>query len=272
MTKVAGVAVTALLIALNLRGAQNVERLQFAAASILPSGVATTVVNGVEVKFSPGRFTAKNAQLKDLIVSAYRLPYWRVVVGSGWTPSNMAALTERYNIEAVAEDRAGADQLRLMLQTLLADRFKLAVHRDYKPDQDVYNLMVAKDGPKFQEVKVNTYTGTRRSGGGRLSTEQMKMADLADWLAVQLETSVYDKTGLLGIYKFDLVFTPDDLRTASASAEPPRLHVSGERAIDPSNGPSLLRALQEQLGLKLVWVKGPLEILVIDHAEKPGEN
>jgi uncharacterized protein (TIGR03435 family) len=97
----------------------------------------------------------------------------------------------------------------------------------------------------------------------------MKMADLADWLDGELETSVYDKTGLTGIYKFDLVFTPEGLQTASSGL--PQLHVAGERPIDPAHTP-LFRALQEELGLRLQRVKGPLEILVIDHADKPDAN
>jgi uncharacterized protein (TIGR03435 family) len=75
-----------------------------------------------------------------------------------------------YNIEPTAENKVNPDQLRLMLQTLLADRFKLAVHRDFKPDQNVYNLVGGKNGPKFQEVKIDAYAGNRRAAGGRLST------------------------------------------------------------------------------------------------------
>jgi uncharacterized protein (TIGR03435 family) len=243
--------------------AQNAQRPQFAAASIKPGEATTTLLNGGELKFSPGRFTAKNAELKDLIVAAYHLPYWRI---SGVPVS---AAPDRYNIEATSGDKASTDQLRLMLQALLADRFKLAVHRDFKADHDVFNLVVAKNGPKFQEVRVDPYTGNRRTGRGRLSTEQMKMADLADWLAGEVETSVYDKTGLNGIYKFDLVFTPEALRTTSSA--PPQLHVHGEGPIDPAHT-SLFWALQEELGLKLQAVKGPLEILVIDYAEKPDAN
>jgi uncharacterized protein (TIGR03435 family) len=195
-------------------------------------------------------------------VGAYRLSYGQILV------EPVSATPDRYNIEATAGDKAHTDQLRLMLRTLLADRFKLAVHRDFKAGQDVYNLVVAKNGPKFQEVKVDAYTGNRRTGRGRLSTEQMKMADLADWLAGEVATSVYDKTGLTGIYKFDLVFTPEALQITSSA--PPQLHVGGE-PIDPAHTP-LFWALQEELGLRLQRVKGRLEILVIDHAEKPDAN
>lgn len=254
----AGLLATAVAAgAMRASPAQISRRPQFAAASIRP--IDTTLLTGAELKFSPGRFTARNAELKDLIVAAYRLPYRRILVGPG----------DKYNIEATAEEKVSTDQLRLLLQNLLVDRFKLSVHRDFKPDQDVYNLVVAKNGPKFQEVKVEAYTGSRRAGRGLLSTEQMKMADLAVWLEGEVETSVYDKTGLNGIYKFDLVFTPEAVRTISSG--PPQLHVSGERPIDTTHS-SLSWALQEELGLKLKAVKGPLEILVIDHAEKPSEN
>jgi uncharacterized protein (TIGR03435 family) len=255
---------------MNASSGQTGQRPQFAAASIKPNTAGTTLLNGIEVKFLPGRFTAKNAGLKDLIVVAYHLPYWRIVDGPGWASPGTEVATDSYDIEATAENKAGADQLRLMLRSLLADRFNVVMHREFKPDQDVYNLVVGKNGPKFQEVKVDTYTGNRRAGGGRLSTEQMNMSDLADWLAFQLEGSVYDKTGLSGVYKFDLVFTPEAVRRASST--PPQLQVPGEQPIDPTSGPSLFRALQDQLGLKLEPVKGPLEILVIDHAERPTAN
>jgi uncharacterized protein (TIGR03435 family) len=270
--KVVRIALLAPLVAAGAMRAsptQNSQRPQFAAASIKPSEATATLLNGVELKFLPGRFTARNAELRDLIVAAYRLPYWRIVVGPGSATSDIKAATDRYNIEATAEEKVSSDQLRLMLQNLLVDRFKLAVHRDFKPDQDVYNLVVAKNGPKFQEVKVEAYTGSRRAGRGRLTTEQMKMADLAVWLEGEVETSVHDKTGLAGIYKFDLVFTPEALRITSSA--PPQLHVSGDRPIDPTHT-SLSWALQEELGLRLKAVKGPLEILVIDHAERPSEN
>jgi uncharacterized protein (TIGR03435 family) len=250
--------VAVLALTMRTAPAQNGQRPEFGAAAIKPGEPVTTLLNGGELKFFPGRFNAKNATLKDLIRGAYRLPYWRILDGP-------AMIAERYNIEATAENRASTDQLRLMLQTLLADRFKLALHRDSEPDQNAYNLVVVKTGSKLQEVKVDTYTGNRRAGGGRLSTEQMKMADLADWLAAELETSVYDKTGLSGVYKFNLIFTPEDRRDPSSAT--PQLYARGE---EPN--PSLFRALQEQLGLKLELVKGPLEVLVIDHAERPTAN
>ena len=164
---------------------------------------------------------------------------------------------------------ATKEQVPQMLQALLAERFKLIAHREIKPNQNVYELVVAKNGPKLLEVKVDTYREKVSSGGGRLSAEQMKLPDLVSWLAGQLETSVFDKTGLAGIYKFDLVFTPEAFRNSSKTAEPSTFR--GEPSIDP-NGISLFTALQEQLGLKLDSLKGPVEVLIIDHAEKPDAN
>jgi uncharacterized protein (TIGR03435 family) len=97
----------------------------------------------------------------------------------------------------------------------------------------------------------------------------MKVPDLVSWLAGQLETSVFDKTGLTGIYKLALVFTPEAFRNSSRTPEPSA--VRGEPSIDP-NGISLFTALQEQLGLKLESVRGPVEVLVIDSVSRPSEN
>jgi uncharacterized protein (TIGR03435 family) len=244
----------------------------FDVASIKRSDPGNTRDNGgIRNNFAAGgRFSAKNVGLKDLIVVAYRLPYWRIEGGPSWVDPDMMVTVDRFNVEAKSEKETDTDKLRLMLQTLLRDRFKLVVHSATKPDQKIYHLVTAKSGAKMPEVKVDKYTGDiGRSGGGRLSVEQMSMPDLARWLAGQVETSVVDKTGLKGIYKFNLVYTPENFRnTAVTNADRP---VRGEPGIDP-NGPSLFTAIQEQLGLRLEATKGPIEILVIDQAERPSDN
>jgi uncharacterized protein (TIGR03435 family) len=139
-----------------------------------------------------------------------------------------------------------------MLQTLLAERFKVAVHRETK-EVAVYALMLAKSGPKLHEVKeddTNSHTGLRDSNG-HIAATKSPMTALARVLAEEVGRTVLDRTGLTGKYDFILDWTPDQ----------------GTRAPDVP-GAFLFAALQEQLGLKLEPTKGPVEMLIIDHAEK----
>jgi bla regulator protein blaR1 len=248
----------------------STSKPRFEAASIKISPPGRTVDNGgLSLRFTPGRLSATNSSLQELIAAAYRLPHWRIAGGPSWVDPDMMVTTDRFNVQATASD-ANSDQLRLMLQTLLEERFALRVHQAVKPNQTVYKLVVAKNGPRLREVKADTYREKISSGGGgRLSVEQIKMSDFVGWLSGQLETSVFDKTGLTGIYKFDLVFTPEAYRDPAKTPETST--VKGEAPIDQT-GASLFTAIQEQLGLRLESTKGDVQILVIDHAEKPAEN
>jgi bla regulator protein blaR1 len=201
---------------------------------------------GAQTYFVPGgKFTALTAPLKSLVCFAYQLRDHQVAGGPGWIDS------EPFDISAKAEVPASYDEIRIMLQTLLADRFQLKFHRETK-EQPVYALVLAKNGPKLQEVK-NEGRGVGSGARGRINGNGADMATLATVLADKLGRSVIDRTGLKGVYDFLLTWTPDEVR-----------------ADDP--GPSLFTAIQEQLGLKLESTKGPVEVLVIDHAEKPSEN
>ena len=170
-----------------------------------------------------------------------------------------------------------------MLQALLADRFKLTVHRETR-ELPVYSLVIGKNGPILQETKPDPSAppapGPAASRGGssirisKMSSGPATMtalhtsaSDLADSLSVQLGRTVLDKTGLTSRYDFTLKWTADDaqLPLPSGSAPPPSL------TTDPS-GPTLFTAVQEQLGLKLEPGKGPVEVVVIDHVERPSGN
>jgi uncharacterized protein (TIGR03435 family) len=185
--------------------------------------------------------------------------------------------TERFDISAKM-DPAVADELKKlspddrkvarqrMLQGILADRFKLATHRETR-ELPVYSLVLAKNGPKLHEAKPgDTYAngikvvetgavgaGQLFSGGGRLTGQAVPIARLARALSRELGRPVLDKTGLTGIYDMTLLWADDDTPT------------------DP-NLASLFTALQEQLGLKLESGKGPVEIIVINHIERPSGN
>jgi uncharacterized protein (TIGR03435 family) len=146
-------------------------------------------------------------------------------------------------------------QIMLMLQTLLAERFKLALHRETR-EMAVYALVASKDGSKLKQAESDGNSRTR-SRRGRITAEHTSMVELADAMKRLTGLRVVDMTGLQGVFDFTLEWDP--------STDP----ASGRQNLSPS----MFTALQEQLGLRLEERKMPVEILVIDHVEKtPTEN
>jgi uncharacterized protein (TIGR03435 family) len=142
-----------------------------------------------------------------------------------------------------------------MLQQLLADRFALRLHRETK-EITIYSLIVGKNGPKLKEGgSAGPYLS--RPSPGRLAGQRASMSSLASALAGNLGRPVIDNTGLKGGYDFSLEWTAD----AAPDAVPA-----------DTSGPSLFTALQDQLGLRLESKKAPIEVLIIDRAEKPSPN
>ena len=216
------------------------------------------------------RFTATGVTLQGLIREAYEVEDNQISGAPAWLDS------ERYDIEAKA-DKSVADELqklsfdqrlveyRRMLQALLGDRFQLTLHRETK-ELPVYALVIAKKGPKLQETHPGDNDPTGMTfGWGLLKGEGVPIALLVRHLSrQQLDRPVVDKTGLTGKYDFTLKWIPDDRRTPTV----------GQQGTDdtPPPGPSIFTAIQEQLGLRLEPQKGPVEVLVIDHVERPSEN
>lgn len=269
----AALAATGSVLHLRAQSAQPAPAAapQFEAASIKPGDPASP---GTQMMITPGgRFGAKNASLRALIRYAYDVRDNQISGGPNWLDS------AKWDIEAKPEAPVNAgpgndNPLRRMVQSLLAERFKLALHRERK-EQQVYALVIAKGGPKFKETEGNTGPG----GGGRgkgmtrfsrgaLNGNGTTMEMLAQLLSNTLGRSVLDKTGLTGGYDIKLEWTPDESEMMMKGPD------GGAAAPTPpdSSGPSLFSALQEQLGLKLESTKGPVEILVIDRAEKASEN
>jgi uncharacterized protein (TIGR03435 family) len=241
------------------------------------------------ISMAPGRFTATGATTKFLIEEAYNVKDFQVSGGPSWINS------ERYDIDAKEEDSLveelqklppdqRAEQIRLRVQSLLADRFKLTFHREAK-ELPVYALVVAKNGPKIQEAKPGdsypngvkgldgrAHGGLMRMGRGQLTGQAIPLASLAMMLSQQLGRTVLDKTGLKGKYDFTLQWTPDQTQGAMLMGPEGGRPATDNPPPPESSGPSIFTAIQEQLGLKLESQKGPVEILVIDHVEKPSEN
>jgi len=224
--------------------AQPATRLEFEVASIKPPN--PTGDRGTNMSTDGGTLKMHNASLKFCILVAYGVQNYLTEGGPKWID------TDRYEITAKAAGSFQPDQPARMLQTLLADRFKLTVHRETK-QRPVYMLVLAKNGAKLHlsDPDGESFLG-RRGRQGPLIGQKASMSGLASTLSTIMERKVLNQTGLTGAFDFKLEF---------ASAD----------AID-SPLPSLFTALQEQLGLKLEAGSGPVEVLVVDHAEKPVQD
>lgn len=198
----------------------------------------------------PQRLTATNVTLRQLILYSYDLPRYRVE-GPRWID------TERFDVEATTERPAEAPQFRLMLQVLRVDRFKLTSHRESR-ELRVYWLLPAKGGAKLHDPKEQAEFD--KSGqpayhpGMNFVMMTGEVRAFADYLSVPLGRPVLDRTGIEGRYFFHVEWAGD---STPPNAEP---------------GPSLPTALQERFRLRLAPHREKIEMMVIDRAERPGEN
>jgi uncharacterized protein (TIGR03435 family) len=240
------------------------------------------------VRMEPGgRLHAQNAPLMLLIQRAYRVQAFQVIGGPAWIN------TDGYDIEAKPEDNTDRKQMWLMLQTLLADRFKLALHGETR-ELPIYDLEVAKGGPKLPAPKAATCIS--RSPGAppkpseagqtdcgyvagpygstgllRLEGSKVHIADVINKLELVLGRPVLDKTEFTRYFSLNLSFTADEATIGLPGYGGPG-DPGGTRPPEDSDQPNIFSALKEQLGLKLVSGKGPVEVLVIDHVERPTAN
>lgn len=241
-----------------------------------------------------GRFTATNVTLRLLIRNAYQLQEFQITGGPSWLND------DRFDIVAKAESLPdaptpapgmGPTPLQLMIRALLAERFKLAVHTETK-ELPIYALILARSdgrlGPDLHHSDTDCAAfaaagrgrgrgalpqppqpGERMPCGIRIGMGTMviggtSLSQFASSLSMFVGRTVLDRTGLTGAFDINLAWTPDQMpQRPSGAPEPP--------PIDP-NGPSIFTALQEQLGLKLDSQKGPVDVLVIDRAERPTPN
>jgi uncharacterized protein (TIGR03435 family) len=246
--------------------------------------------------YQPGGRYITCSQLQWIIMDAYQLdPASPPTGGPDWMDDM------QFHIEAKAEGNPGKDEMRLMVQSLLEERFKLKVHRELRA-APVYFLVTVKGGPKFQSAKDEQgnpvtsrpseeerrkkfeemkkggavspgdlaarggYSISMKSSGHELKGRAMTMGMLADALfSITGRLKVVDKTGLTGLYDLKLVYADPYSRQSTFSA------VNPNPAAEFS-APSIFTAIQEQLGLKLVPEEAPREFLVIDSVEKPSEN
>lgn len=248
----------------------------FEVASIKPSpppgsGRTRVGMHGGPGTDDPTLFTCENYGLAALVILAYDIKDYQYS-GPEWTQFT------RFTISATVPPGATREQFRQMMRNLLAERFRLMVHHEKKDMVASYDLVVARNGPKFEEVKApppaddaplepwplktdangfpllprgHGYTMAITHGRAALHSDEESMPKLSG----QLRQPVTDSTGLKGKYDITLYW------------------VTGLRLSADEPGPTIFQALGEQLGLKLESRKGPVDILVVDHVEKvPTEN
>ena len=216
---------------------------------------------------APGgqRYIGSNWVLRNYLLVAYQVKSSQIVGGPGWVD------TDPYDLNAEAEKPSSIEELHIMLQNLLTERFKLRFHYETK-EMSAYVLTVDKSGPKNLELRPG-------AGGGDLNIDKNAEQFLHEtWtthcasmdyftfvLAQIFDKPILNQTGLKGCFNFQIKFTqelPPNLQEGQLFNGVP---------IDAS-GPTIYQALQNQLGLKLESKKAPVATLVIDHAEKPSEN
>jgi uncharacterized protein (TIGR03435 family) len=259
----------------------QVSRPTFEAASVRPNKNCP----GPQTRILPGRLAVNCASLLDLITFAYGVRTDQVAEGPSWISY------DRYDIEATAAgNTSGAQIAGTMFQALLEDRFKLTLHREMR-QLPVYALAVAKSGLKLRPSQDGSCTafspdsppvrpatgmarlpfcGYPRTGRNGLTWnmdgEGITMGALAENLSrLQLGRGVIDATGLAGSYGVHLKWTGDPLAAGTLD------NASSPPASDDGLQPSLFTALRE-LGLRMEASNGPVEVLAIDHVERPSKN
>jgi len=277
---------------------------QFEVATVKPDppsadGRIRVMVRGGPGTNDPGRIVYQGFTLKDLLSTAYAVKAFQIQAPPWFD-------TDRFNVEARIPDHTTKEQFQVMLQNLLTERFQVALHHEQK-DSTVYELSVAKSGAKIKQTEENPNApeaagppGPPPLGRGgfpqlppgrpnmamrmgreaaRVSARVQPISRLSDLLGNQLNSLVIDKTGLTGTYDYDLEFAPvNGLGGLPLPPPPPPAggDAAGPRpaaADAPAEMPDLFTAIQNQLGLKLEKKRGPLDLLVIDRAEKtPREN
>ncbi len=209
-----------------------------------------------------------NLPLEQMLCSAWDLKPYQIEGLTGWMKSSTFDLTAKVSGENVAAyNKLNTAQRRQMLQNLLTERFQLKTHLETRT-LPTYDLVIDKSGSKLkpttalippsaeeQKAHPDKYKrGSMTMGPGMFEATGVSVRSLASQLANAVSKPVHDATGLTGSYDINLHYRPDDGASATG---------------DASDAPSIFSAVQEQLGLKLVPTKGPVEILVVDAAQKP---
>ncbi len=251
-------AIAPLALAQNAAPAPDAKPLAFDVATIRPNLAS----HFWRLEATPDGYTGTYVSLRKLVQEAYGVYDDKLLTGGpAWIDEDKFDLEAKFDPADVPNaTKLSFRQRADMLRAVLADRFQLKVHFE-KRDFPAFNLVVAKGGPKLTATPADKITTT--VGGpsclhriGQFSLQGCTMGALADSLRGPTGRTVIDQTGITGRYDFELHYTPDNTPADSPLA----------------GGPSIFTAVQEQLGLKLSPSTAPLDILVVDSAQKPSEN
>lgn len=213
---------------------------------------------GVWWRTTPDGFATRGDTVDSFVLKAYGLTMSSQISGlPKWCESetfDVDAKMDEETTEALKKlsPKERMEQGEQMMRQLLADRFQLKVHHEMR-ELPIYALVIVKGGPKLTEAPANEVGGGSYGSNG-MALRSARIASLADILSGKVGRLVVDKTGLTGLYDMTLKWTPDGQPESADS------------------GPSIFTALEEQLGLKLVPAKAPVDTVVVDHVEKPSAN
>ena len=243
----------------------------FEVATIKPNNTGATSMQGLVIR---GRkFMTRASSLGDLISFAYEVQAKQIVNAPDWLDK------DRYDIEAVPEQEGvpNPEQIRIMIRKLLADRFALKFHHD-KREMSAYVLTVSKDGSKLKPTQlkgnlpgIGIGPGT---GGITLNMINASIPDFTGFLQILvLDRPVVDKSGIEGRYDFRCTFTPDDSQFGGHPPPMPnQANNNGSTDTAVPAAPSLYDAIQQELGLKLSAEKTAVDVIAVDHVDKPSAN
>jgi uncharacterized protein (TIGR03435 family) len=239
--------------------------LKFDAASIKPNNSGSRASN---LSLQGRRLVGRNVTLRMLILRAYKVEDHQLAGGPSWLN------TDRYDVEAIAADDLNRDEINgPVLQRLLEERFMLSVRRETQ-ERPIYVLTLAKDGAKLKAENCIARESSAQADGrpdgcgysvmdnGIILATQVNMTQFISLLIPWVMRTIVDKTAFTGFFDVDLKWNPNEMAGAAPA----------DRSSSFADRPSIFIALQEKLGLKLEPARGPVEVLVIDRAEKPTQN
>jgi uncharacterized protein (TIGR03435 family) len=242
----------------------------FEVASIRPFELGKEKKRSPARRFSPNGLEYHTCTLRILISDAYNVK--AMSISSHDAQSKDLLDQQHYDIVAKTDHEVSSQQLMLMLQTLLADRFKLALHRESRVEP-VFELAVGPGGPRLQESVTEGEPGCAAGSEGGAVCHNMTMTAFSNYLTNRMGRPVLDRTGLQKSYDFTLKLdgTPgvNQIKEAASSGGDAG---AVKRAMSDWSSSSIFSDIQKQLGLKLKADKAPVDNIVIDHAEKPSEN
>ena len=224
----------------------------FAVASIRPSASEVKFEHDGSTETTPGTLRMRDVSVETCIKWAYGVQYSQIS-GPAWIDS------DKFDITAKADAAATDEQMKLMLQTLLADRFRLTFHHQDK-ELKAFVLTIAKGGAKVTPAAAPDAKPYRQNSANGTVVKSMTIREFGDFISGPLQMPVIDQTGLIGKYDFVLDFTP---------YLPDARNMGPDR---PDTTSILMAAMEGELGIKMESRKTQVDVMVIDHVEKPSAN